>query len=155
MSGTSRRSRSPWFGGMPMRNHPTVVPLVQLFSALLFASSVALAISPVRNDQGVTFVTGGAGTEERNALEALGHDFNLKLTMALNDGHFVGDVTVRIRDANGRTVLDTVAKGPLLYAKLDPGTYGVSCSMNGKNQEQTAHVEAKGQEQVKCTWPSE
>ena len=137
-----------------MKNHSTVLGTAIVFAALVFAVP-AFAISPVKNDQGVTFVTGGAGTEERNAMEAIGHDFNLKLTMALNDGHFVGDVTVRIRDTNGRTVLDTVAKGPLLYAKLDPGTYGVTCTMNGKNQEQTAHVGAKGQEEVKCTWASE
>jgi hypothetical protein len=137
-----------------MRYNSIVARLACQGAALVFATQVALAISPVRNDQGVTFVTGGAGTEERDALDAMGHDFNLKLTMALNDGHFVGDVTVRIRDTNGRTVLDTVAKGPLLYAKLDPGTYGVSCTLNGKSQEQTAHV-GQGQEQLKCTWASE
>jgi hypothetical protein len=66
--------------------------------------------------------------------------FNLKLTMALTNGEFVSDATVRIRDAQGQVVLDTIADGPLLFAQLKPGNYMVSCTLDGKEIQETAQL---------------
>ena len=75
--------------------------------------------------------------------------------MALNAGNYVGDAKVRIVDAQGRAVLDAVADGPFLLAKLPPGAYTVSADLSGKEQKQSARVGEGKQEQLKFTWPSE
>jgi hypothetical protein len=116
---------------------------------------VATAKDLVIQQQGdVSYVSGGVG-EEKEALAAASRRFNLKVTMALASGHFVGDARVLIEDAHGRPVLDTTADGPLLYAQLQPGTYTVHCSLNGKEVRQTAHVGGSGQQAVSCTWSAE
>ena len=118
-------------------------------------SGVGKAKDLVIQQQGdVSYVSGGVG-EEKEALEAASRRFNLKVTMALGSGHFVGDARVLIEDAHGRPVLDTTADGPLLYAQLQPGTYTVHCSLNGKEVRQTAQVGGGGQQAVSCTWPAE
>ncbi len=116
---------------------------------------VATAKDLVIQQQGdVSYVSGGVG-EEKEALEAASRRFNLKVTMALASGHFVGDARVLIEDAHGRQVLDTTADGPLLYAQLPPGTYTVHCTLNGKEVRQTAQIGSTGQQAVACTWPAE
>ena len=48
---------------------------------------------------GVTYVTGGAGTEAVDRLRAMEKDFNLKLVFALNNGEYLADVDVSVVDA--------------------------------------------------------
>ena len=122
-----------------------------VMASVCMLSPIALGDAAVHTQDGVSFVSGGVGNE-RQTIEALGGRFNLKLTMALNDGHFVSGAQVRIQGPQDRVVLDTVADGPLLYAELQPGTYAVTCSLNGKALKQTAHVSGKGQQQLTFTW---
>jgi len=126
-----------------------------LAAAILILPIAAAAEPKVRTDNGVSYVSGGAGDEEKKALEATGERYSLKVTMALTSGHFVGDAQVKIQDSKGQTLVDTVADGPLLYAALQPGTYTVHCSLNGKAQQQTAQITAGKQTQVACSWTSE
>jgi hypothetical protein len=130
-------------------------------SAQLIVVAGILALPPmavgevaVHTQDGVSFVSGGVG-DERQALEAMGQRFDLKLTMALSTGHFVGDARVRIQSPQGRIVLDTLADGPLLYAQLQPGTYTVSCSLNGKELKQTAQITPGAQQELTFTWAAE
>jgi hypothetical protein len=127
---------------------------VVVAATVLAVAVLAVADVAVHTQDGVSFMSGGVG-EERQALEAMGQRFNLKLTMALSSGHFVGDARVRIQSPQGRVVLDTLADGPLLYAQLQPGTYTVSCSLNGKELKQTAQISAGAQQQLTFTWAAE
>ena len=124
-------------------------------AAVLALPAAAAGTLEVHNQGAVAFVSGGVGDEEQQALKAMIGRFNLKLTMALTNGEFVSDATVRIRDAQGQVVLDTIADGPLLFAQLKPGTYTVSCSLDGKDIQKTAHLTNGKRQQLVFTWPSE
>lgn len=122
-------------------------------AAAALVSAVGAPAEPtVRNHEGVAYISGGVTDDEQRALEATGGRFNLKVTSALANGHFVSDTPVQIRDSQDRTVVDTVADGPLLFVQLPPGTYTVRCSLNGMQQEHRVHVSAGKQEQLACTW---
>ncbi len=123
--------------------------------ALLVLPLTARAEPTVRSYQGVSYVSGGVSDDEARALEATGAKFDLKLTMALSSGHFVADTPVEIQDGKGQTVLEAVADGPVLFAQLPPGTYTVRCSLNGKPQQQTAHISTGKQERLAFTWKAE
>ena len=121
--------------------------------ALGLTARVRAQDSPrVQTQGGVTFTTGGVGTDERAAIEAISSQFNLKITMATKTGHFEGDAGVRIVDAEGHTALDAKTDGPLFYAHLAPGTYKVIVNRKGKDVQETAHVTDKGQAQLQFTW---
>jgi len=123
--------------------------------ALLAWPGRVLGTMDVQSQGGVSFVSGGVGDEERQALQAMSKRFDLKLTMALTDGTFISDVGVRILDAHGKAVLDTTSNGPLLYAQLAPGTYTVKCVLNGKQIERAVRIGTDTQQHLVFTWAAE
>lgn len=127
---------------------------------ILIAVTLALPVAAaaevvVHTENGVSYVSGGVGDEELKALNAMSARFNLKLTLALKTGEFVSDATVRIQDSHRETVVDTVADGPVLFAQLKPGSYTVTCTLGGKELQQTAHVTDRTQQHLLFSWSTE
>ena len=102
-----------------------VVMLTWLGSAPAWADTTAL---PKVQTQGeASFVSGGIGDDELAAMHEARRDYNLQLLFAAKgSGEYLSSVAVVVKNAHGDTVLDTVADGPLLYAKLPRGQYQVS-----------------------------
>jgi hypothetical protein len=125
--------------------------LLIVFTVVALCGSPAMTKEPVTDGE-VSYVTGGTGTDEREKIEAQAAGFNLKLTHAAPNGDFVSNVQVRISDGQGKQVIDTVTEGPLMYAKLPPGSYTVACTFNGKEQKRTVQVSAQRSE-LMFTWP--
>src|SRR6059036_3360602 len=78
-----------------------------LISVVLLGGSPSLGLE-VQEHDGVKYVTGGVGFDERKELNALSKQFNLKLTLALANGEYLGDSKVHITTADGATALDAV-----------------------------------------------
>ncbi len=101
----------------------------------------------------VPFLAGGVGSEERESLLAARDGFNTHFIFAVSrSGHFVADVIVRIEDARGGEVLDTMVPGPLLYIQLAPGRYSVAATYNGMRQTRRFEVRVKRRSQVIFYW---
>jgi hypothetical protein len=109
----------------------------------------------VMASSGVTYVTGGAGTEAVDRLRAMERDFNLKLVFALSNGEYLADVDVSVVDAANHVVLDTSAEGPLLLAKLPAGSYHVNANYRGSVEHRAVAVGAASLRTVDFRWPSE
>lgn len=105
----------------------------------------------IERQNGIAFITGGVSDEEQAVIENWGKGFNLRVLMALKEGAYLSDVDVRISDAQGYTVLQTVAQGPFLYAELPPGSYTVIASARGETKEQRLRV-GQEQTQVDLRW---
>lgn len=124
--------------------------------ALIF---ICLSLSlPVRADiqpqtQGdVTFVSGGVGIVEHNALQAMRNNYNLHLLFALNTGEYTSDVNVNITDSKGNTLLETTATGPMLFASLKPGRYTVTAELAGEAIKRVAKVSSNRATSLTFTW---
>ena len=89
----------------------------------LSAATSARALE-VHQQGAVSFVYGGIGQEEIDALTAAKKDYNLEIINADETGHYTGDEHIIIRDMQGAVVLDAVG-GPLMYVKLPLGEYSV------------------------------
>jgi len=129
--------------------------LVILFS--LFTTLAALPLALRAQDdprmryldmgtyEGVPYLSGGIGLDERAYItNTLAADYNLKLELAASNGDYVSDVEVEIRDAGGRTVLRTTAKGPWLFARLSPGRYTVEAMAEGRGSTQSVAIGSAG-----------
>ena len=104
----------------------------------------------------VTFVSGGVGETERNAMEAMKSDYNLDLLFAVKGtGEFVADVNVRIADAQGNTLVETVADGPFLFARLKPGRYAVLAEKDGHVVRQNARISGGKRASLAFYWSEE
>lgn len=118
--------------------------------ASLLSLGVALAVGPaagleVKTAGDISYVSGGVGTSEQEALEQVKSDYNLRLLFAVTgSGAFLAKVPVSITDQAGQVVLETVSDGPYLYAKLPAGTYSVSAENAGDVQTRNVTVPATG-----------
>ena len=106
----------------------------------------------VKNDKGIPYVSGGVGIDERDALRTLAKDDNLSMSFAAGNKAFLGGAQGLIKDAQGKTILEAASDGPLFFAKLPAGTYGVEATAMGKTLKQTAHLAGKGSKHLYFVW---
>ena len=126
-----------------------IFPCVLLSNATFADESV---MQP-RSQGEVTFISGGVGIEEREALDATRANYNLSLLFSEQSGNYLSDVTVRITDSNKNVSLETVAVGgPKLFAKLPPGRYIVTAEARGQTLQKTVTVKNNHQPAVSFVW---
>src|SRR4030042_2735367 len=106
------------------------------------AANQAAGILPVEQKeyQGIPYVSGGIGSDEREKLAAIGKNYSLKLVFAIKGGEYLADVEVEISDSTGKKVLDAVADGPWFFTNLPPGKFTITATMMGKEQKRGAHI---------------
>ncbi|MFA5985090.1 MAG: carboxypeptidase regulatory-like domain-containing protein [Methylococcaceae bacterium] len=103
--------------------------LLSLILPIIFFCYPAFAeqtsISP-QTQGDVTFVSGGIGIVEQSQMHELRSDYNLSLLFSVvGTGEYLSDVNVEIMDSKHNICLETVANGPMLFAKLKPGRYSI------------------------------
>jgi hypothetical protein len=123
-----------------MKNYRALA-ILAMVPMLFWATTTLQAGSlPMRDYQGVKYVSGGVGQDERDYLNSVENQFNLQLMFAAEGGAFLSSVKVLIQDARGATVLDAVADGPYFYAALRPGTYTVTANLDGRSSQRKVTV---------------
>ncbi|NJN48054.1 MAG: carboxypeptidase regulatory-like domain-containing protein [Candidatus Competibacteraceae bacterium] len=125
-----------------------------LLGAVLAMPLVAQESLQVSDYQGIAYVSGGVGVEEREALAAMSDRFNLKLTFAMSAGNYLSDVQVRIVDRSGNPVFEATADGPLLYALLPPGSYTVQVNGFEQDFQRQTQIQANKQNSVSLLFGS-
>jgi hypothetical protein len=98
-----------------------------------------LALQPQQQGN-ITFVSGGAGDEDRDALRQVENQYNLRLLFAARNGDYLANVAVTLSDARGGAVLDTIAEGPIFYARVPPGRYRLTVSEQGQSQSRNISI---------------
>ena len=130
------------------------VGLFLLGTSPVFASSLTNSDSQpeVQTYDGIPYVSGGFGLEERAELRAIGKTDNLELSFALQSKDYIGGAEVFIGNKDGTEILSAISDGPLFLAKLPEGVYIVKATAMGKTLEQTVHVPSKGQARLYFVW---
>lgn len=88
----------------------------------------------------ISYLTGGVGLEERQALESMAQGYNLKLVFAISSGEYLSGLSVILQDEEERTILHTVSNGPWFFVKLPPGIYSVIVSVGDRKQQRQVRV---------------
>jgi hypothetical protein len=122
--------------------------------SLVFGAS-ARADAIVHSDGGITYVSGGVGTDSIDRLNSLASDFNLKLVFALKSGAYLSKVSVVIADAQGKPLLDTTSEGPWLLAALPKGSYRIAATFAGNSLTRQVSVGSAKLETIDFRWASE
>lgn len=122
-----------------------------LCSVVLVVGLIGGAIPEVRADS-VSYVSGGVGADSREELLAKENEYNLKIVAAATSGDYLADVQIVIAGARNGQVLDATMEGPILLAKLSPGTYTVKATSDAQTQTKTVTIPTQGQRQVDFRW---
>lgn len=109
-----------------------------------FSAEAVTEITPV-TEGNISYVGGGIGAGQAQAMKSLRKDYNLLLTFALKgSGEYLADVNLDIQDAKGKKILETVSPGPLFYAKLPQGKYKITAEYHGKALTKSTDIKKSG-----------
>ena len=104
----------------------------------------------------ISYVNGGIGQEEVEALRAEARVYPLELTFSRRgDGEraeFLADVHLQILDAAGQVVVDRASQGPIFLAHLPDGQYIVSAEYQGRTQTRRVAVSGARHEAMSFHW---
>lgn len=100
----------------------------------------------------ITYVTGGVGDDERDAIKAQANNYNLHISAASRAGHYMIDNGVTIASKKGQELVNEPNAGPLFYAKLPPGIYVITATNGDQHQSRTVRISPKKSSDVHFTW---
>ena len=113
---------------------------------------------PATHKQGeVTYISGGVGQAEADAIKHVAKYYPLELEFLLKakpKDEYLSAVNVRIKDAQDKMVLNIKADGPFLLAKMPAGKYTVSAEREGKVEHRNVEIAAKAHRRVVFEWQS-
>ena len=144
-----------------------------LFGAALSAATAAHAQTPTEKEKqapvetptlpavqksgAVEYLSGGIGKDESTAFEAESRTWPLAIQFAVTGGQraqFASDVQVTVRDAAGRTVVQTTSNGPFLLLRVAPGRYTVEATLQGVAKRRQVSVRKGASTKVMLAWPA-
>jgi hypothetical protein len=108
----------------------------------------------VKQENGISYISGGAGSDEADALNSMSGQFNLKLTMTVPSGQYTTPRKLRLEDAHGKPMLEIEPSGPIFLAKMPAGEYVVQATAEGQTLTRKVTVPPSGLEAVALTWPA-
>ena len=113
---------------------------------------------PATHKQGeVTYISGGVGQAEADAIKHVAKYYPLELEFLLKakpKDEYLTDVKVRVKDAHDKMVLDVKTDGPFLLAKMPAGKYTVSAERAGKVEHRQVEIAANEHRRVVFEWQS-
>lgn len=94
-----------------------------LLSALVSGAALAQAADPIRTQAGIRYACTGVDADSRE--DPRWKQFAGKLVFAAGSGDYLSQVTVRVVDAAGKTVVEVADCGPWLLLDLPQGRYRI------------------------------
>ena len=102
-----------------------------------------------------TYICGGIGEADQKAIKAQAAQHHLMLTFAVDNGAYLADVDVQIRDGKGTTVLSAKCGGPIMLVDLpSAGTWNVTARSNGQTRQRQIAAGPGKPVQATFTWPA-
>lgn len=134
---TPAAGRAPLSAPAPLATSPASTPAPAPWAAPAPSATPASA--------GIPYVSGGVGYDERERMEAVKSQYNLRLLFALSGtGSYLSGVKVRLQDSRGASLIDTTANGPWFFAQLPPGAYVLSLDHEGQVQQRNLRIGPQG-----------
>ncbi len=109
------------------------------------------AISP-QTSYGITYASGGIGDDERSEMQQMKNGYTLLLRVATKSGHYLGDIDVVFRRANGEIVFESRLDGPWLLVNLPNGSYDMSVTSEGTTQRKKIRIGKGTYREVVMYW---
>ena len=133
-----------------MKQLRLVLLTVSLFASTAIAGDAA---PPVQTSAaGIKYVVGGVGADERKAMRSK-YPFKLRVEHATQDGSYSSGMHIRINNAQGQELLETLIDGPWLLFDLPAGKYSLTVLNNQREYSRTITLGNEVQQQVVFLWP--
>lgn len=119
------------------------------------SDEVQVRIIEAQTENGITYLCGGIGANEAQAMKRAASEFDLMLTFAASNGAYLADVNVDVADARGKPILNTTCGGPIMLVDFDKGgKYRVRAEAGQHIVSRTVQVRDGAKvENVAMSWP--
>lgn len=131
--------------------HHTVLTIITLAAFLPSPVWAEDSVLDVQQQGNISYVTGGIGEEESDALRATQGSYNLRIMNADKAGHFSGDTRIVISDLQHNPLLDATS-APLFYANLPKGRYIVEGFIGEQSKKQIITIASGKTAHVRFLW---
>jgi hypothetical protein len=137
-----------------MKTQFQIILLIVSFLNSFTIFAEATALQPQAQGD-ITFVSGGVGLDEIDAMKALKPNYNLHLLFAINSGEYLSDIEVGIFDKKGNIYLQTLSLGPFMLVNLKPGSYYVKAFLDDQIIQKKVTVTGHKATSLSFIWPHE
>ncbi|HEY0562654.1 MAG TPA: hypothetical protein VGD04_04960 [Methylophilus sp.] len=123
--------------------------------SLLFSSQLLLAdhADTQTSEQGIAYMTGGIGADEKELLQSHSNAFSLRLLFAEGPcGRAATGVNVNIYDKRKALVFQLDNAEPTLLVNLPAGQYKVTADYQGVSQGHTFTLKANDHKKLVLNW---
>jgi len=131
----------------------------QLFMLLLALASFSPLAANAQEDvlepgfaNGVPYLSGGIGDEEREAIDRARKSYNTKLVLAETSGSYVSNVSLAVATVLGEPVITLFGAGPLVLLQLPPGSYLVTADYDGRKAQKRFDVSDNVAQTINVAW---
>jgi len=113
--------------------------------------AMAYQAPEVKHEGEITYVTGGIGERETEALRSVKKDYALRVVNAGPKGAFSGTPHITISSFKGEELFDADV-GPLFYANLPKGQYKVAATVGEETKSRTVTIKSGKPADVRFVW---
>lgn len=135
----------------PSWQRTLALPALVLFAALQCAPSMADEATDVASanatsapQEKVSWMSGGIGDDARDEMRKAAPNYNVHLLFSARAGNYLADIPFKVSTGNGQEIYTGVSEGPLLYLKLQPGSYQIAAQIDGAWQSKRVQVPRSG-----------
>jgi hypothetical protein len=125
---------------------------VMLAAAQAQTSGAAAAPEVRHGGNGISYISGGAGEEERAAMAAQAQALPFKVVLSGPGGEYIAAETFTVTSAQGGEVLRVRDAGPIVMIGLPAGTYTLDASWKGKSERRSVKI-GSGAQTVNWRFP--
>jgi hypothetical protein len=132
-----------------------LIHLLLSSSCLLAGSFVWAQIPQTQSSQGISYITGGVGTEESSAILAEAKQWPLLLELSqLENGRgvWIFGSQIKILNTKNTVIFDAKADGPYMLVNLIAGDYVIEASYQGVEQKRAISLKAGPSQKISLFW---
>lgn len=127
-----------------------------LIAACITFGSVAYAQIPsTQYSQGISYITGGVGEEESQAILAEAKQWPLLLELSQLEsgrGVWIFGAMIKILNSQNQVVFDAQADGPYILINLTGGQYQIEAAYLGVTQKKTVNIQSSTPQKLVIFW---
>ena len=133
----------------------TLLKIIVCMQLLVTGSWAIAQIPETQYSQGISYITGGVGEGETNAILAEAKQWPVLLEMSQIEngrGVWIFGVTIKITNNAKQVIFDAQADGPYMLINLVPGDYSIEASYQGVIQKRSISIKPDSVQKISLFW---
>lgn len=131
------------------------IQLILSAACLTFSSMVFAQIPDTQYSQGISYISGGVGEEESQAILTESKQWPLLLELSqLENGRgvWIFGAKIKILNTMNQVIFDAQADGPYILINLTAGQYQIAASYQGSIQKKSVLIQGSGLQKLAIFW---